>query len=250
MSAKAVVHVVGTGTIGEPLIGLFCRFKEESGIEEVTFHKRTPPLTDRPKVESLVSHGGMLVVDEVEAKDLQDLGMEPGCETIELLIEEIEERTSTSAGYEWISDRTFEQIVSKGTPSALYAAAAGMGGNAVLRDSSQTAASYFHSSHYSAENPPPNEYSRGGGSGFEQPPHAPHGVFIDKRLVLAMGLAAGAHILYVGEKTSFWQFLLLLCFAVISLNAHLDYDISMKRAKKIALDLLERIKNWIQRVPL
>ena len=50
MSANPIVHVIGTGTIGEPLIGLLSQFKEPLGIEEVTFHKRTPLLTDRSKV--------------------------------------------------------------------------------------------------------------------------------------------------------------------------------------------------------
>ena len=39
---KNVVHVVGTGTIGEPLIGLMASFREKLGIDEITFHKRTP----------------------------------------------------------------------------------------------------------------------------------------------------------------------------------------------------------------
>ena len=30
--ARKIVHVVGTGTIGEPLIGLLCDFKDELGI--------------------------------------------------------------------------------------------------------------------------------------------------------------------------------------------------------------------------
>jgi glyceraldehyde-3-phosphate dehydrogenase (NAD(P)) len=51
MTKKTIVHVVGTGTIGEPLIGLFSEFKERWGIDEVTFHKRTPRLPDRAKVE-------------------------------------------------------------------------------------------------------------------------------------------------------------------------------------------------------
>jgi glyceraldehyde-3-phosphate dehydrogenase (NAD(P)) len=85
MSAKAVVHIVGTGTIGEPLIGLFCRFKESLGFEEVTFHKRTPLLTDRSKVKSLVNRGAKLSVDESAAKGFQDLGMEPTYETVEAI---------------------------------------------------------------------------------------------------------------------------------------------------------------------
>ena len=44
MASKNIVHVVGTGTIGEPLIGLFTDFKERWGIDEVTFHKRTPKI--------------------------------------------------------------------------------------------------------------------------------------------------------------------------------------------------------------
>ena len=47
---KNVVHVVGTGTIGEPLIGLMASFREKLGIDEITFHKRTPLVTDRSKV--------------------------------------------------------------------------------------------------------------------------------------------------------------------------------------------------------
>ena len=39
---RKIVHVVGTGTIGEPLIGLLCDFGSELGIDEVTFHKHTP----------------------------------------------------------------------------------------------------------------------------------------------------------------------------------------------------------------
>ena len=54
MSANATVHVIGTGTIGEPLIGLLAAMKSDLGIDEITFHKRTPLLTDRSKVLSLL----------------------------------------------------------------------------------------------------------------------------------------------------------------------------------------------------
>jgi len=85
MSANPVVHVVGTGTIGEPLIGLFCRFKEALGIQEVTFHKRTPLLTDRSKVKALTGLGAKLATDEKSVKGFQDLGMEPELETVEAI---------------------------------------------------------------------------------------------------------------------------------------------------------------------
>ena len=58
--SRRVVHVVGTGTIGEPLIGLLCDFKEDLGIDEVTFHKNTPLTTDRSKVKSLMQRGAIL----------------------------------------------------------------------------------------------------------------------------------------------------------------------------------------------
>jgi glyceraldehyde-3-phosphate dehydrogenase (NAD(P)) len=83
MSANATVHVIGTGTIGEPLIGLLAAMKSELGIDEITFHKRTPLLTDRSKVLSLIKKGAKLCVDDSAYKGFQDLGMEPTFETKE-----------------------------------------------------------------------------------------------------------------------------------------------------------------------
>src|SRR4051794_40387559 len=74
MSKKNIVHVVGTGTIGEPLIGLFTDFKEKWGIDEVTFHKRTPKADDKAMVEHLINHGGRLVVDEDARDEFTRLG--------------------------------------------------------------------------------------------------------------------------------------------------------------------------------
>jgi glyceraldehyde-3-phosphate dehydrogenase (NAD(P)) len=71
---KNVVHVVGTGTIGEPLIGLFNQFKERWGIDEVTFHKRTPAANDRAKVNQLIEHGARLATDEDARADFAELG--------------------------------------------------------------------------------------------------------------------------------------------------------------------------------
>jgi glyceraldehyde-3-phosphate dehydrogenase (NAD(P)) len=74
---KGVVHVVGTGTIGEPLIGLLCSFKDEAGFAEVTFHKRSPLPRDVPKIKALVSRGAKLVVDEDKIGDFESLGLKP-----------------------------------------------------------------------------------------------------------------------------------------------------------------------------
>jgi len=60
---RKIVHVVGTGTIGEPLIGLLCDYKEQLGIDEVTFNKNTPLRTDRSKVIDLIKRGARLAVN-------------------------------------------------------------------------------------------------------------------------------------------------------------------------------------------
>ena len=46
---KNIVHVIGTGTIGEPLVGLLAIHREEFGIDEVTFHKNMPYSHDRQR---------------------------------------------------------------------------------------------------------------------------------------------------------------------------------------------------------
>jgi glyceraldehyde-3-phosphate dehydrogenase (NAD(P)) len=77
MSDGNIVHVVGTGTIGEPLIGLLCDAKEDLEIDEVTFYKHSPVLIDRPKVRGLMNRGANLVVSEEKMRDFKDLGLDP-----------------------------------------------------------------------------------------------------------------------------------------------------------------------------
>jgi len=62
MSKK--VLVVGTGTIGEPLVGLLSDFRKELGIDEVLFYKRTPLVDEISKVNSLISRGAKLVATD------------------------------------------------------------------------------------------------------------------------------------------------------------------------------------------
>ncbi len=71
---KKIVHVVGTGTIGEPLLGLLCHFKEAFGIDEVTFHKRTPIRRERAKVEACIRRGALLSTDPDVRSDFEALG--------------------------------------------------------------------------------------------------------------------------------------------------------------------------------
>ena len=74
MSQKRIVHIVGTGTIGEPLIGLFTDFGSKLGVDEVTFHKRTPMVTERAKVKHLMERGALLVTDHDRVGDFEKLG--------------------------------------------------------------------------------------------------------------------------------------------------------------------------------
>src|SRR3990167_4527239 len=72
-----IVHVVGTGTIGEPLIGLLARHKDKLGIDEVTFHKNTPLKHDVSKVRQLIMKGAKLSADEDKFDGFRSLGIEP-----------------------------------------------------------------------------------------------------------------------------------------------------------------------------
>jgi glyceraldehyde-3-phosphate dehydrogenase type II len=73
---KKNVFVIGTGTIGEPLIGLLADFKKKLGID-VYFHKRTPLIDEIAKVNSLIKRGAHLVVDPEKIEAFQSLGHEP-----------------------------------------------------------------------------------------------------------------------------------------------------------------------------
>jgi glyceraldehyde-3-phosphate dehydrogenase/erythrose-4-phosphate dehydrogenase len=82
---KTIVHIVGTGTIGEPLLGLFADFHEKMGIDEVTFHKRTPLSSDRAKLNHLMARGARLAVDEEFRDEFERLGHHVSLETREAL---------------------------------------------------------------------------------------------------------------------------------------------------------------------
>ncbi len=72
-----IVHVKGTGTIGEPLIGLLDDHSEAFGIDEITFHKRTPLLDERGKIRDLIRRGASLAVDEDRWADFEEMGLTP-----------------------------------------------------------------------------------------------------------------------------------------------------------------------------
>jgi len=80
-----IVHIVGTGTIGEPLIGLFTDFREKLGVDEVTFHKRTPLGSDRSKISHLLSRGAKLATDSDQRDAFEKLGHKVDFEAEEAL---------------------------------------------------------------------------------------------------------------------------------------------------------------------
>lgn len=69
------VHVVGTGTIGEPLLGLLCTFRKELGIDTISFNKKQALTYDRPKVRALMKRGALLAADKEMIPKFEELGM-------------------------------------------------------------------------------------------------------------------------------------------------------------------------------
>lgn len=82
---KRIVHIVGTGTIGEPLIGLFTDFSDRMGIDEVTFHKRTPLDSDRSRIKHLMDRGAKLATDRDRVNSFEKLGHKVSYEAEEAL---------------------------------------------------------------------------------------------------------------------------------------------------------------------
>ncbi|MCA8940085.1 MAG: hypothetical protein KDB07_09760 [Planctomycetes bacterium] len=80
-----IIHVIGTGTIGEPLIGLLTSFKSELGIDEVTFNKRTPLHTDASKVRDLINRGAKLATASDSRPGFEKLGIEASFDTEEAI---------------------------------------------------------------------------------------------------------------------------------------------------------------------
>ena len=82
---RKIVHIIGTGTIGEPLIGLLCDYQKQLGIDEVTFSKNAASKDDRSKVLDLVKKGARLCVSDGLEKNFKKLGMDPDLETLEAI---------------------------------------------------------------------------------------------------------------------------------------------------------------------
>ena len=68
------ILIVGTGTIGEPLIGLLAQHKEKLGIDNISFFKRTPLSDEKGKVEALIRKGAKLVATSEAKNDFVSMG--------------------------------------------------------------------------------------------------------------------------------------------------------------------------------
>ncbi len=68
------ILIVGTGTIGEPLIGLIAEHKKQLGVDNVYFFKRTPLSEEKGKVEALERKGAKLVSTQDKIKDFKNIG--------------------------------------------------------------------------------------------------------------------------------------------------------------------------------
>jgi hypothetical protein len=55
MATTRTIHVVGTGTIGEPLLGLLLHTQRALDVDAMTFHKHSPRLGDRANLPCLFS---------------------------------------------------------------------------------------------------------------------------------------------------------------------------------------------------
>jgi glyceraldehyde-3-phosphate dehydrogenase (NAD(P)) len=85
MATKRTIHVVGTGTIGEPLLGLLLHTQRALEVDEITFHKHSPRMGDRAKIMNLVRRGARLAVDPEKLTDFEKLGLQPAYTTEEAL---------------------------------------------------------------------------------------------------------------------------------------------------------------------
>jgi glyceraldehyde-3-phosphate dehydrogenase (NAD(P)) len=78
-----IVHIIGTGCIGEPLIGLLADNRKSLCIDEVTFHKRTPIAYEKAKVTDLLRRGAKLSVDDDKTDAFKAMGLVVSYSTME-----------------------------------------------------------------------------------------------------------------------------------------------------------------------
>ncbi len=83
------ILIIGTGTIGKPLIRLFLRMKKELDFEEIIYHKNSPELKSRGMLEYFHQEGAKLVVYDERMQEFTRLlsprGFKPDYTMVEAL---------------------------------------------------------------------------------------------------------------------------------------------------------------------
>src|SRR3989344_2796796 len=74
---KPRVHVVGTGTIGEPLVYLLAEQRKELGLGRISFHKRSPLVEEVGKVKRMIEAGVIFSADEDKFSRFKELWLNP-----------------------------------------------------------------------------------------------------------------------------------------------------------------------------
>ncbi|MCP4145964.1 MAG: hypothetical protein GY752_11885 [bacterium] len=85
MSNPKNILIVGTGTIGEPLTGLFSHYKDQLGIDDVIFHKHSPLMTDRSKVKNMIRRGAKMAAHADRIDKFKEIGINATMSTEEAL---------------------------------------------------------------------------------------------------------------------------------------------------------------------
>ena len=75
LQGKRNVLVFGTGTIGEPLLVLFAKKREQLGIDNIIFTKATAREIDIPKIYTLCRQGALFAVPEAKINEFSERGM-------------------------------------------------------------------------------------------------------------------------------------------------------------------------------
>ena len=76
MSSSNTVLIVGTGTIGQPLVSLFSKFRRQFDIDEVIFHKHTPRSSDLSLLQEFQKAGAKLAYDPKKREEFRKMGIE------------------------------------------------------------------------------------------------------------------------------------------------------------------------------
>lgn len=72
--SRKIVHIIGTGTIGVPLISILTERKTELGIEEVTFQPDVNAITNKALIKGLAQRGAKLAIAETQTDQFTSLG--------------------------------------------------------------------------------------------------------------------------------------------------------------------------------